>query len=132
MFPEGTRTRPGEPLAFHRGAASVAIQSAVVLTPVFITSDPVFLPKYQPWYRVPRTRPHVCLRVGDDIDLADYRNLPPPKASRLLNESLRLHYSRVLDAGACYNVARKTQGPHATRTIVGPRIANTDRGEKPS
>jgi 1-acyl-sn-glycerol-3-phosphate acyltransferase len=128
MFPEGTRTRPGEPLAFHRGAASVAIQAATVLTPVYITTNPVFLPKSQPWYRVPRTRPHLSLRVGEDLDLTAYRALPAPRASRMLNAWLQSHYSRVLGEDARYNAALQTQGPHTKGTTAGARITKPDRG----
>lgn len=128
MFPEGTRTRPGEPLAFHRGAASVALQAATVLTPVYITSDPVFLPKHRPWYRVPPTRPHLVLRVGEDLDLAPYRGLPPPRASRLLNDWLQEHYTRALGMAARYNPAQNAACSRTTGTTEGPRLATTDRG----
>ena len=119
MFPEGTRTRPGEPLQFHRGAASVAVQACTALTPVYVTTDPVFLPKNRPWYRVPGRRPHLCVRIGDDIDLSEYRDLPPPRASRMLNARLQEHYSRFLSDGAGYNAALKTQASHATGTGGG-------------
>jgi 1-acyl-sn-glycerol-3-phosphate acyltransferase len=92
MFPEGTRTRPGQPMHFHRGAASVAVQGAAVLTPIYISVDQPFLHKAQPWYRVPRRRPHLTFRVGDDVDLEPYRHLPAPKASRQLNAWLLAHY----------------------------------------
>jgi 1-acyl-sn-glycerol-3-phosphate acyltransferase len=119
MFPEGTRTRPGEPLQFHRGAASVAVQACTALTPVYVTTDPVFLPKNRPWYRVPARRPHLCVRIGDDIDLSEYRDLPPPRASRMLNARLQEHYSRFLSDGAGYNAALKTQASRATGTGGG-------------
>ena len=96
MFPEGTRTRPDRPMQFHRGAASVAIQGATRLTPVYITVDQPFLHKSQPWYRVPRRPPHICIRVGEDVDLEPYRNLPPPRASRQLNAALVEQYEREL------------------------------------
>ena len=128
MFPEGTRTRPGEPLAFHRGAASVALQADTVLTPVYITSDPVFLPKHRPWYRVPPTRPHLVLRVGEDLDLEPYRGLPPPRASRLLNDWLQEHYTRALGMAARYNPAQNAACSRTTGTTEGPRLATTDRG----
>ena len=96
MFPEGTRTQPGRPMQFHRGAASVAIQGAVRLTPVYITVDQPFLHKSQPWYRVPARPPHICIRVGEDVDLGHYRDLPAPRASRQLNAALVEQYEREL------------------------------------
>ena len=103
MFPEGTRTRPGQPLHFLRGAASVAVHAADVLTPVYIRCEPVVLPKFAPWYRVPSQRPHFTLEVGEDIDLAAYRGLPPPRASRLLNDWLLGHYTERLGTPGGYN-----------------------------
>lgn len=89
MFPEGTRTTPGKPLEFHRGAASVAVRAARVLTPVFIRVEPVTLTKGQPWYRIPARRPHFSLVVGEDIDISPFRaNNPLPKAGRALNQFL--------------------------------------------
>jgi hypothetical protein len=61
------------------------------------------LPKFVPWYRVPPRRPHYTFEVGDDIDLAAYRGVPPPKASRLLNERLLQHFSARLGASGGYN-----------------------------
>jgi 1-acyl-sn-glycerol-3-phosphate acyltransferase len=88
MFPEGTRTVPGKPLAMQRGAANVALRAARVLTPVYISCEPSTLTKNLPWYRIPRSRPKWTLRVGDDIDLGAYRDAPLPIASRRLHADL--------------------------------------------
>jgi 1-acyl-sn-glycerol-3-phosphate acyltransferase len=96
MFPEGTRTVPDQPSYFHRGAASVAIRAARVVTPVFIDVRPPHLSKAVPWYRVPAIRPHYSLSVGPDIDPLPYRDGPPPVASRTLNAYLKSCYASVL------------------------------------
>jgi 1-acyl-sn-glycerol-3-phosphate acyltransferase len=88
MFPEGTRTVPGRPLTMQRGAANVALRAARVLTPVYISCEPSTLSKNLPWYRIPPSRPKWTLRVGDDIDLAAYRGVPLPIASRRLHSDL--------------------------------------------
>jgi 1-acyl-sn-glycerol-3-phosphate acyltransferase len=88
MFPEGTRTVPGKPLAMQRGAANVALRAARVLTPVYISCEPSTLSKNLPWYRIPPSRPKWTLRVGDDIDLGAYRGAPLPIASRRLHADL--------------------------------------------
>jgi 1-acyl-sn-glycerol-3-phosphate acyltransferase len=99
MFPEGTRTRPGQPLAFHRGAAAVAIRAARVITPVLIRVTPPILGKHEPWYRIPRRRPHFSLIVGDDIDVEPFRiGSPAPRAARVLNASLLAYYCDALAA----------------------------------
>jgi 1-acyl-sn-glycerol-3-phosphate acyltransferase len=89
IFPEGTRTIPGRPLHFHRGAATVAIRAAAVVTPVFIECRPTTLSKGEPWYRVPDRRVHFSFRVGDDIDPEPFRKAAPgPIAGRAFNEYL--------------------------------------------
>lgn len=88
IFPEGTRTVPGQPMQMQRGGANVALRAAQVLTPVFITCDPPTLSKNQPWYRIPPRRPTFTLRAGDDVALEAYRDQPLPLASRRLNSDL--------------------------------------------
>lgn len=89
MFPEATRTRPGQATTFHRGAASIALRSGTRVTPVFIHCDPPMLAKGDPWYRIPARRPRLTLRAGDDFDVAPFAGLaPPPRASHACNEAL--------------------------------------------
>jgi 1-acyl-sn-glycerol-3-phosphate acyltransferase len=96
VFPEGTRTRPGEPRVFHRGAASIAVRAAARLTPVLIQVSPTTLTKAEPWYRIPPQRPHFALRVGEDVAVADLAGIPPPRASRELNSRLLAYYAAQL------------------------------------
>src|SRR5262245_7113094 len=94
IFPEGTRTVPGQPMRMERAAANVALRGASVLTPVFITCEPPTLSKHEPWYRIPARRAHFTLRVGEDIDLTAYRKLPLPIGSRRLNDDLLTLFTR--------------------------------------
>jgi 1-acyl-sn-glycerol-3-phosphate acyltransferase len=103
MFPEGTRTRPGQPMSFQRGTAAVAVHAARSLTPVFIRCDPPFLHKRQAWYQAPPRRPHLTLEVGPDIDLESYRDRPAPRSSRALNEQLLALYEEKLGPPGGYN-----------------------------
>jgi 1-acyl-sn-glycerol-3-phosphate acyltransferase len=96
MFPEGTRTVPGRSVHFHRGAASVALRTARVVTPVFIDVRPSHLSKAVPWYRVPARRPHYSVSVGPDIDPAPYRDRPLPVASRRLNSDFKTCYASLI------------------------------------
>ncbi|MEX2150075.1 MAG: lysophospholipid acyltransferase family protein [Steroidobacteraceae bacterium] len=93
MFPEGTRTVPHRPAHFHRGAASVALRGASIVTPVFIDVEPPSLSKSMPWYRLPVPRAHFALRVGGDIDPAPFRTGSLPIASRTFNEHLVATYA---------------------------------------
>ncbi len=96
VFPEGTRSVPGQPLQFHRGAAVVALRAARSLTPVHITVNPTTLTKQEPWYRIPVRRPHFALHVGDDVDLDIFRHQAAiPIAGRALNA----HLLRLFEAG---------------------------------
>ncbi|MFF7707619.1 1-acyl-sn-glycerol-3-phosphate acyltransferase [Pseudomonas sp. NPDC007930] len=97
IFPEGTRTTPGQAPAFHRGAAAIALRGARVITPVTIRVTPTTLTKAEPWYRIPCRRVHFSFSVGADITPASFSALgPPPKASRLLNDHLHQHYLKEL------------------------------------
>jgi 1-acyl-sn-glycerol-3-phosphate acyltransferase len=96
VFPEGTRTKPGESLVFHRGAANIALRAAKSVTPVYIRCSPTTLTKAERWYRIPLRRPHFSLIVGQDVDLDPYRRLPLPLASRALNEYLHEHFQAEL------------------------------------
>jgi 1-acyl-sn-glycerol-3-phosphate acyltransferase len=96
VFPEVTRTRPREPMVFHRGAANIALRAAIRLTPVYIRCRPTTLTKAEPWYRIPHSRPHFSLVVGEDLDLSPYRNSPLPLASRALNEAMHRHFQQEL------------------------------------
>jgi 1-acyl-sn-glycerol-3-phosphate acyltransferase len=96
IFPEGTRTRPNQPMVFHRGAANVALRAAAVVTPVYIRCEPTTLTKSEPWHRIPARRPHFSLSVGDDLDLSPYGRAPLPIGSRALNEYLHQHFQQEL------------------------------------
>lgn len=63
IFPEGTRTVPGEPLSFGAAAGAIAVRAGCECLPVFITCTPPTLYKSLPWYRVPPTRADFQLRV---------------------------------------------------------------------
>ncbi|WP_410498074.1 lysophospholipid acyltransferase family protein [Chitinibacter sp. S2-10] len=101
IFPEGTRTTPGQPLMLHRGAATIAIKGAKILTPVVITVTPTTLTKSEKWYKIPPRRFVMTLRVCNDIELAPYRNASSdPIAARRLNADLTDFYTQELNRGS--------------------------------
>ncbi len=65
VFPEGTRSVPGQPLRMQRGTAHIALASGAPILPVTITVTEPTLTKGYPWYRVPKIRPHFCIKVGE-------------------------------------------------------------------
>jgi len=72
IFPEGTRTRRGEPLKLQRGAANIAVRGRLDITPVRITCEPMTLGKGEKWYRVPSRRFHVVIDVQEDLPITRF------------------------------------------------------------
>lgn len=97
IFPEGTRTTPGEPLTMQRGAANIALRAGVPITPVVITCEPTTLTKNQPWYRVPSRRFHFTMRINSTIPIAEYNiETSPSVAARRLTAFLQNYFSQEL------------------------------------
>lgn len=97
IFPEGTRTLPGQLPKLHRGAAAIALRGARLITPVAINVSPTTLTKAEPWYRIASRRVHFRLQVGENIDPQYFRDLgPAPLASRQLNQYLHQYFMKEL------------------------------------
>jgi len=57
IFPEGTRTKPGEILGkLQRGVANVVLSSGAPILPVILHCNHTTLAKGEPWYRIPPTK----------------------------------------------------------------------------
>ena len=70
MFPEGTRTVPGQPLAFQRGAARIALRANCEIIPVIIRCAPAGIwAKGFRISRVARERFHLELEVKSPVRL---------------------------------------------------------------
>lgn len=67
MFPEGTRTVPGKPLHFQRGAAYIALRSGRPFLPVLIHCEPSTLTKGAAWYRIPKRKFTLRLQVMEPM-----------------------------------------------------------------
>lgn len=72
IFPEGTRTKPNQPMTFKKGTANIALRSGVAIRPVTITCRPSMLQKGVKWYNIPRYRPHFIIRVHDSFPVLPY------------------------------------------------------------
>jgi 1-acyl-sn-glycerol-3-phosphate acyltransferase len=96
IFPEGTRSVPGKPYRFQRGAAAIALQAGAVVTPVTLSCYPSTLTKAEPWYSIPyRRRFHLAMHVGEDIPLAAFQQLEPKSiAVRRLNRFLQDYFTQ--------------------------------------
>lgn len=72
IFPEGTRTRPGEPIAVQRGAAQIAVRSGCPLRLVHISCDQRYLDKHSRWYQIPARKPMISVCVRQRINSLDF------------------------------------------------------------
>ncbi len=97
VFPEGTRTIPGRPLHMQRGTAHIALASGAPILPVTITVTEPTLTRNYPWYRVPRSRPHFCIKVGEPWAPKDYNTdgQSSALAARRLTEFFANYYAGV-------------------------------------
>lgn len=94
IFPEATRTVPGQPMRLHRGAAHVALVSGVPVQLVHLSCDPPTLSKAEHWYQIPRRRPYFKMTVGDTLHTGDFliegecRSLASRRLTRVLHRKL--------------------------------------------
>lgn len=94
IFPEGTRTGWDGVIRLNRGAVSIGLRSATVITPVVVRMTPPGLKKGQPWYKIACSRYRCELLVGEDIDPRDWlAEKPLPIASRRLAEHLQAYFT---------------------------------------
>lgn len=102
VFPEGTRSVPGQPLKMKRGAAHIALASGRDLLPVTIVCRPSSLTKTDVWYRVPLQRPHWCVTVGEPIRLAPLlvAGEPSTRAARRVTAHLEEYFTTRIAASA--------------------------------
>lgn len=94
VFPEGTRTQPGEKLRLQRGAANIAIRTGQNLRPVIIDCEPPTLTKNTPWYRVPERRFHMKFRVDEELDISPCLEGKPSVMSRQLTATIKDYFIR--------------------------------------
>jgi 1-acyl-sn-glycerol-3-phosphate acyltransferase len=92
IFPEGTRTTPGQPLAFQRAPAHLLYASRRPFLPVVIRCHPPALLKGQAWYHVPERRFELELTVLEPVPVEAWETVvagqPRPLAVRNLTRHL--------------------------------------------
>lgn len=98
LFPEGTRSTPGQPPRFMRGAAHVALAADATLMPVLISCDPPTLNKNTPWWLAPE-RPFTFTLTAQEPVTNDFF-VPEPENSaigaRRFTDALQQYFSHKL------------------------------------
>ena len=93
IFPEGTRSRPGEEPRLKHGAAATAIAALKNITPVVISCTPASLMKGIAWYRIPSRKMFFSIKILPDIGIAPYveaeASIGRPAAVRRLNRTIK-------------------------------------------
>jgi len=93
IFPEGTRTVPGQPLKFQRGAAAIALRSGAKILPVYISCTPTTLTKHEKWYQIPPKKFTLSLIVGSEIELSPVETYASRSiAVRKINQRLEQYF----------------------------------------
>ncbi|MDF1790472.1 MAG: lysophospholipid acyltransferase family protein [Thalassobaculaceae bacterium] len=96
IFPEGTRTVPGRPMKFKRGAASVIVKSRSNVIPIIIQCEPTTLTKGNKWYNIPHRKPHFQVMVGDQFDPSPV--VDPVEPLTLASRRMNIHLVGILSS----------------------------------
>lgn len=99
IFPEATRSVPGQPMRLRRGAARVALAARVPMQMIHISCSPSTLTKAERWFDIPRRRPCLRMSVGDRLDIGAFARdgEEPGMAARRLNELLLDRFEQYND-----------------------------------
>lgn len=91
IFPEGTRTTPGKPLEFKKGAARFALHARCDVLPIHIGgNEKIGFRKNDSVFSVhPTERYHYDITVLSKISTRDFLNLPGPAAVIRLTEEMQ-------------------------------------------
>jgi 1-acyl-sn-glycerol-3-phosphate acyltransferase len=96
VFPEGTRSEPGAPLLFKRGAANLAVRLGCDMVPVVIRVGAHNLGKRCHWWRVPARKMPFDFEVKERLPVAPWQKAgqEPAIAARELTAYLTDYFGR--------------------------------------
>jgi len=96
IFPEGTRTTPGEPVKVLRGLGNLALAAQADIQALTLDCNPILLPKGRRWYKIPPKRAVFQLQAGRMFLSADYQNDAPRSIRvRALMRDIQQYYNGV-------------------------------------
>ncbi|MGD0142129.1 MAG: lysophospholipid acyltransferase family protein [Rhizomicrobium sp.] len=101
IFPEGSRTVPGQKVRLQRGFANIAIRAGAPIRIVTVSCTPPMLRKGEKWYQSPLRRPHYQVRVCDLLDTESFaRSEIPSRAARSLTAHVARRFEELTAHGA--------------------------------
>lgn len=92
IFPEGTRSKPTTINDFQRAYASIAINSACNLIPIFVTCTPPALTKQSRWYAIPERKFQFDIKIFPPIDMQKFI-----ESSKEINQSSKVFSKKMED-----------------------------------
>jgi 1-acyl-sn-glycerol-3-phosphate acyltransferase len=101
IFPEGSRTVPGQTVRLQRGFANIAIRAGAPIRLVAVSCNPPTLRKGEKWYQSPPRRPLFRVRVCDRLDTeALVRSEIPSRGARILTALVARRFEELAVHGA--------------------------------
>jgi len=100
IFPEGTRSVPGEPIRLRRGFANIATCLETEIQPVTISCSPATLTKGEKWWAIPKRRPRFRVEIGEPLNTRSWLNGEHrPLAARRIVRHFEEYYAGRLARG---------------------------------
>lgn len=99
IFPEGTRTVPGQPLAFQRGAARIALRGKCEIVPVIIHCEPAVWAKGFRLSEIAKRPFRITLTVNSPVKLGELgvsSEEPETLAARRLTRNLEQYFTEQI------------------------------------
>ncbi len=97
IFPEGTRSVPGQPLKMQRGFANLALCANADIQALSLKCHPVMLIKGAKWYDIPPKRAHYLLQAGPEFSCQDYDSESPRSIRvRIMMREIQQYYDGCL------------------------------------
>lgn len=97
IFPEGSRSVPGEKLRLERGFANIAVRGGVPIRLVTVSCRPPILRKGDPWYWSPLRRPCFRVHVHERIEAATICDpAVPSRAARDVTAHVTRRFEELL------------------------------------
>jgi 1-acyl-sn-glycerol-3-phosphate acyltransferase len=75
IFPEGTRSTPGQEIKMQRGVGNLALATTADIQALTISCQPLTLTKTDKWYKIPQQKINLKLTIGKKFLNKDYSGI---------------------------------------------------------